>query len=176
MMIHKTGCVNSETDHLGECLVTRLPGSRYVHASYCAIEVDDHDGPCLGKRALARAPRNYGFDGDGAPMNAETAEFLREEQNPPRLLPLAPQPEKIAGTELKTWTPEHPTIEVGYEEPDGFELHMSMVLPNEMRRYYDGDMALRALSAKMATMLADVATARHLDGLPIEIDAEPTGD
>lgn len=162
-MKHHPECIEDDRDHEGMACVNA--GGQYL----------------TNPKPSDERPENFFIDGDGQPGNIETERYLKSTgQGSPvtdELLRRIGERDGKVVPELtppvKTWTPDHPTIELGYEEPNGFEVKMTVNLPVEMNSYYDSDMALRALAGHMSSFLADVGQARKLE----KVDGgEPTGD
>lgn len=114
---------------------------------------------------LANRPPEFFVDADGMPGNPETERWFKAIA---LLRPL------IAGEALEAvtikgemdesdWRPEGPRIEVAYSDETGVKVEMEMTITEEMKQYYDAEMVLQQLTAKLGALVGDVNYARSLN-------------
>jgi hypothetical protein len=136
--MHHGGCVVADVDHLGSCLLERGKGSdTTVHASYCTLVDDLHHGPCRDEQG------NW----------SKGSEITKDMRN---INAVVADTELIGTTELKTWTPDSPLVEVNYHRPNGLSIQMSAEIPEDMSPSYRPDDALAYLSRQMEKMIVDI--------------------
>jgi hypothetical protein len=140
--MHAVGCINAEVNHLGGCLVRKVNSSDYVHAAYCTIEDDEHDGPCLGAAVTGRRGAVVTLDG----------------MEPTRELPVDLIPAPVMGK--ISWTPNHPHVEVIYNHPDGTSLNMTADIPDSTPGF-NIEMAMARLSRNLESFICDLNDVRE---------------
>lgn len=139
--VHKKSCIASNTDHLGACLISRgqaAGGGEIIHAAYCTISNDLHKGPCRDEQGSWWRGTEVG------------RAVLANEATPA----IEPDAELIGTTELKTWTPDSPRVELHYDRPDGLSIQFSAEIPPG--NAYGPDDALAQLGRSMEIMLTRI--------------------
>jgi hypothetical protein len=80
---------------------------------------------------------------------------------------LEPTLEKIG------YTPDHPRVEVRYYDPNGLQIEISIEVPDEIKPYYDADMALNSAGYAVQRLMSQVQMAKRNHEHPAE---EPNDD
>lgn len=130
--LHDDGCISSESDHLGACLISRGKtdgGTEMIHATYCTLSDDLHRGPCRNGEGVASRATELGKAAFGSEITGTT--------------------------ELRVWTPESPVVEVNHHRPDGLSIQMSAEIP--AGNLYGPDDALSYLSRTMESMMTRIS-------------------
>lgn len=131
-------------------------------------------GMPVGSIVAIERPHNYSVDLDGHPNNPQTERYLRAVG---MLKPYATEEGLLEAVEIENqkvdYRPDFPTLEMNYSEPNGLVIEMSIRVPDEMRKYYDMDMALNSLGHRMSTLLQDLKHVKQAADEADQIDAEP---
>lgn len=143
-----------------------------IHHENCARDYG-HRGACRdanGGNLPDREPKPVtdqllGKIADRAGKISEVAEGTRLPDLPPD--ELQPILEKVG------YSPDHPRVEVRYYDPNGFSVEMSIEVPDEIKPYYDADMALNSAGYAVQRLMSQVVAAKRNHE---EVRPEPTGE
>jgi hypothetical protein len=169
--VHHIHCANQHMTHRGVC---RDSQGEALHnlGQPISTEMVSKTGMPVGSIVAIQRPDNYSVSPEGLPNNKQTEAYL---QSVGMLKPYLPKESTLEGGLVEgqkvSYTPDHPTIELNFSHPNGLEVHMTIQIPDEMRAYYDEEMALTTISNKMASVLLDISTAKRLDQ-----ESEPVGE
>lgn len=112
---------------------------------------------------LANRPAEFFVDGDGMPGNPETERWFKAIA---LLRPLITNPPleavAISGETDDEWRPEGPRIEVRYRDETGLDIELAATITEEIKPYYDADMVLQQLTAKLGALAGDVNYAKNV--------------
>ena len=138
------------------------------------VVADYHDHKPVQHRDGKQPWCNHcGLTGNGnIPKSRLHADY--EPGEPPTDLPFMPTFEKIS------YTPDHPRVEVSYTHPDGTMISMVIEVPDEIKPYYDPDMALNSAGYAVQRLIAQVASAKrnheHASEVPNEVKGGPVNE